>query len=351
MRRVDRLTIPPRGCLGTFNIAAALVLFLLYSATEVRGEDSYIGQGLAPARNFQPLQGLSLQMSGESAVPLPIGDLGMRLHVSESSTILQESTPNVSGLLKLNQLRTAFDLRYGMFAGTEVGVEIASLYHHSGGLDGLITAVERLVGRPGPLRASLNGTGFAYVLSRNGQPVLQGANGSYGLADTTLSAKTLLVSEANYLPAISLRVALKLPTGDESRAFGTGLWDFGVGVALQKTFLRRIVLYQNLNGIFPTGHYLGFALRAYMTSMTGVEFMITPKFSITGQFDYHQSPFDRTGLKLLDQAITEAVLMLGYSFTPRLLWQVYGIENLDFIRDSAPDFTLATVLAYRLGRM
>jgi hypothetical protein len=85
--------------------------------------------------------------------------------------------------------------------------------------------------------------------------------------------------------------------------------------------------------------------------MTAVEFMVTPKFSITGQFNYHQSPFDRTGLRLLDQAITEGVLMLGYRFTPQLLWQVYAVENLDFIQDSAPDFTLATVLTYRIGGM
>jgi hypothetical protein len=328
-----------------------VALLLLYSAAEVRADDLYIGQGLAPVRNFQPIQGLSLQMAGESALPLPKGGLSVRLQVSESSTILQESTPNASGVLKLNQLRPALDLRYGIFTNTELGIEIASLYHNSGGLDGFITAAESLVDKRAPLRTSLKGMGFAYDISRNGQPVLRGTNGAYGLADTTLSAKTLLVAETNYLPAIALRVALKLPTGDESRAFGTGEWDFGFGLAFQKTFLRRIVVYQNLNGIFPTGHYLGFALRAYMTSMTGVEFMVTPKFSITGQFDYHQSPFDRTGLKLLDQAITEVVLMFGYRFTQHLLWQIYGIENLDFIRDSAPDFTLGTVFTYRLGRM
>jgi hypothetical protein len=88
-----------------------------------------------------------------------------------------------------------------------------------------------------------------------------------------------------------------------------------------------------------------------MTSMTAIEFLVTRKFSITGQFNYYESPFDRTGLKLLDHAITEAVLMFGYRFTPHLLWQFYGIENLDFTRDSAPDFTLGTVFTYRMGRM
>jgi hypothetical protein len=275
----------------------------------------------------------------------------MRLHVAESSTILQETTPTASAVLKLNQLRSSIDLRYGLLHNTEVGIEIASLYNNSGGLDGLVTAVEHLVNRPAPLRVNLNHAGFAYRLSRNGQTVLQGTNGAYGLTDTVLSSKALVIPEKKYLPGIALRMAVKIPTGDQSRAFGTGLVDLGFGLAAQKAFLGHVVLYQNVNEIFPIGHYLGFGLRAYMTSITGVEFVITPKFSITGQFDYYQSPFHHTGMKLLDNAITEGVLVFGYRFTPRLLWQFYGIENLDFTRDSAPDFTLATVITYRLDRL
>jgi hypothetical protein len=236
-----------------WKIAGVLALLMLSGAVEIQADDAYRSQGLAPVRNLQPVQGLSLQMPGESAVLLPKGGLAMRLHVSESSTILQEANPDASGVLKLNQLRSALDLRYGIGRRTELGLEIASLYHHSGGLDGLITAVEALADRPAPLRARLKGSGFAYVISRNGRPVLQGKNGAYGLADTTLSAKTLLLAERSYLPAIALRVALKLPTGDQSRAFGTGVWDTGLGVALQKTLFQRMVLYQNLNGIFRQG--------------------------------------------------------------------------------------------------
>jgi hypothetical protein len=32
---------------------------------------------------------------------------------------------------------------------------------------------------------------------------------------------------------------------------------------------------------------------------------------------------------------------------PELLWQLYGIENLDFITGSAADFTVSTVVTYR----
>jgi uncharacterized protein DUF3187 len=342
-------------CLHTrrlaFGLVGVVVLMLLGAVPEAQADEVYLPQGLMPVRDFQPIQGLSLQMSGESILPLNKGEFAVRLHVSESSTILQETTPNATAILKLNQLRSALDLRYGLLPHTEVGIEIASLYNNAGGLDGLITAVEHLLIHSAPIRESLKHTGFAYVLTRHGQTVLQGTNGAYGLTDMVLSSKTLLVAEKSAFPGIALRLAVKLPTGDQSRGFGTSVVDLGIGLAAQKALLARLVLYQNVNGIFPTGHYIGFGLRPYLTSITGVEIMVTPKLSITGQFDYYQSPFHGTGLKLLDHAVTEGVLAFGYRFTPELLWQFYAVENLDFTRDAAPDFTLATVITYRAGRL
>ncbi len=326
---------------------AALMVALMGVPAGARAADLFVGQGLVPVRNYQPLQGLSLQMPGESAVPLQRDELSVRADVAETSTVLRGVTPTFNAVLKLNQLRSALAIRYGAMDGTEVGLELASRYHHSGGIDGLVTAVEHLVDRPAPLRQQLKNSGFAYLLSRNGQKLVKGTNGAFGLADAVLHTKTLLVAEGKYAPAIALRLALKVPIGDQTRAFGTGVADLGVGLALQKAFWNRAALYFNVNEVLPTGHYLGLALRSYFTSVSGLEFMVTPKFSITGQFDYYQSPFGNTGLKLLDHGVTEAVLAFGYRFTPNFLWQIYGVENLDFIRDSAADFTLATVLTYR----
>jgi uncharacterized protein DUF3187 len=327
-----------------------LVLGPLLLATPVSAAaDLSIGQGLFPVRNFQPIQGLLLQMSGDSAVPARKGELFIRLNVAETATILQEQSATVNVALKLNQLRSTLDVRYGLLANTEIGLELSSLYNNSGGLDGLIVAVEHILDKPAPIRERLKNSGFAYIVTKNGQTLIHGTNESLGLTDTTLSSKTLLVPEQVFLPAIAIRTALKLPTGDKSRAFGTGVVDLAIGIALQKTLFGRIVVYQNLNGVLPTGHYLGFGLRAYVTSVTGVEWVVTPKFSITGQFDYYQSPFHNTGIRVFDRAVTEGVLGLGYRFSKRLLWQIYAVENFDLTRDVAPDFTLATALTYRFG--
>ncbi len=329
-------------------VRSVLLVMLLGPPVGADAAEIYVGQGLAPIRNFQPLQGLSLQMPVDSAMPLKSGELSLRANFAETSTILRESNATGNAILKFGQLRSAFDIRYGTaMEGVEVGLELASIYRHSSGLDGLVTAVESLVGRSTPLRKQLKTTGYAYSLGV-GNTLLNPPNDTFGLTDIVLHAKALMVAEGRYAPAMSLRVAFNVPVGDRTRAMGTGITDLGVGLSLQKTFWNIVAIYVNLNEVLPTGHYLGLALRGYFTTVTGVEFMTTPKFSITGQFDYYQSPFGNTGLKLLDHGVTEAVLAFGYRFTPNLLWQIYGVENLDFIRDSAADFTLGTALTYRI---
>ncbi|HET8579970.1 MAG TPA: hypothetical protein VFL31_03150, partial [Nitrospiraceae bacterium] len=67
------------------------------------------------------------------------------------------------------------------------------------------------------------------------------------------------------------------------------------------------------------------------------------------QFDFYSSPFHGTGTAILDQGVTEAVAGFSYRLRRNLLWQVYGVENLDFISGSAADFTLSTLVTYRFG--
>jgi hypothetical protein len=327
-----------------------LLVMLLVLSVGAHAEDLYVGQGLASGRNFQPLQGLSLQMPVDTAIPLKPGELVIRGQFTETSTALLETEPTGNGVLKDAQLTTTLALRYGTpIQNVEVGLELESLYRHSSGLDGLITAVEHLVSRPNGPRGALKNSGYAYSLnSFPGNTSLNPPNDAFGLGDIVVHAKALMVSEGQYTPATSLRVALSVPVGDKSRAFGTGVADVGVGLSLQKTVWDRLALYVNLNEILPTGHYFGLAQRGYFTSVTGVEFMATPKFSIIGQFDYYQSPFGNTGLQLLDNGVTEVVLAFGYRFTPNLLWQIYGVENLDFTTGSAADFSLGTALTYRI---
>ena len=80
-----------------------------------------------------------------------------------------------------------------------------------------------------------------------------------------------------------------------------------------------------------------------------MEYLWSENFSITAHFDYYSTPFHGVGTRALDQGVTESAVGFSYRLMPRLLWQVYAIENLDFITGSAADFTLATLLTQRFG--
>ena len=214
-------------------------------------------------------------------------------------------------------------------------------------MDGPIKSVERLTSGVSPARSALSQTDYAFNISRGGRTIASGRDGAVGLGDSTIISKYQVLLETASMPAVSVRTALKLPTGDEGQFFGSGSPDFGLGLAVEKGFGGRWMVYGNLNGVVPTGRIAGISAQPTMSGLVAVEYLWSENFSLTTQFDYYSSPFHGTGTRVLDKGVTESVLGFSYRLTQNLLWQGYAIENLDFITGSAADFTLSTLLTYR----
>jgi hypothetical protein len=308
------------------------------------------GYGPFPVRNFQPIQLLFLGMQGERAAVIKKGALDIRVELAETNTIFNENLPNVTTTIKMEQLRSGLFLRYGILDRLEVALEVPLLYRYEGFLNGAIGQTERITSGLAPARAQLSNVGFAYNLSRNGQTLFHGSDGQLGLGDITLSGKYQLVTEQSGIPAVSLRMAVKLPSGDSARFFGSGHADVGAGLAVEKKVADRWILYGNLNGIIPTGPVAGLSVNPQMSAITAVEYLWAPNFSLVAQFDYFSSPFRNTGTDVLDGGVTEVVVGYNYQIRPNVIWQLYAVENLDFITGSAADFTLSTLVTYRFGR-
>jgi uncharacterized protein DUF3187 len=153
--------------------------------------------------------------------------------------------------------------------------------------------------------------------------------------------------EGAVMPAVSLRGAVKLPTGNQADFFGSGSPDFGLGLALEKLVASRWMLYANMTGVVPTGTIAGFGLQPTFSALAAIEYLWSENFSLTTHLDYYSSPFHGTGANAFDQGVTESVLGFNYRVARHFLWQVYAVENLDFIEGSAADFTISTVFTYR----
>ena len=324
-------------------VLASLLLSVFFEPALVGAE----GFGPFPVRNFHPIQQLVLNMPGDRAAVLKQGVLDVRLELAETATVFRDELPQAGTTMKFETLRSGAFLRYGATERWELSVEVPVLYRSRGFMDGPIEAVERVTTGVSPARKAL-GSGYVFDISREGRTIASGREGAVGLGDSTIMSKYQLLLETTSMPALSIRTAIKLPTGDEGQFFGSGSPDFGFGMAAEKGFAGRWVVYGNLNGVVPTGRIAGLALHPTISGILAVEYLWSENLSITAQFDYYSTPFRGVGTRVLDKGVTESVAGFSYRLTSHLLWQAYAVENLDFITGSAADFTLSTLLTYRI---
>jgi hypothetical protein len=305
------------------------------------------GFGPFPVRNFNPFQQLVLNMPGDRAAVLSRGTLDVRLELAETAAVYSEQTAIASAQMKFETLRNGLFLRYGATPKLEIGLEVPFLYRYTGFMSGMIQAVERATTGLAPARQALSNVDYIFNVTRGGQQIANGTNGALGLGDSMIQLKYQLLRETSFMPALSLRTAIKLPTGDQSEFFGSGSPDFGFGLAVEKALGTRWILYGNFNGVVPTGRIAGLSLYPTITGIAATEYLWSENLSLTVQFDYYTSPFRHVGLEVFDKGTTELVAGFSYRFAQHWLWQVYAIENIDFITGGAADFTLGLLFTYR----
>jgi hypothetical protein len=307
------------------------------------------GVGPFPVRNFQALNLLVMAMPGERAEVIKKGAFDFRLELAETANIARDETDQAVARMKFETLRSGAFFRYGVTDRFEVAAEIPVIYRWGGFMEGAIVGVEKITTGEAPARTALQNFGYVFDVRTGDRTLFAGREGQVGLGDISFYGKYQMVRESQTMPAISLRIGVKAPTGNTRQVFGSGHPDAGIGLALEKTVASQFVLYGNINGVLPTGRIAGLPLHPVVSGIAAVEYLWSDALSFTAQFDYYSSPYHGTGTQVLNKGVTEAAAGFSYRFTRNLLWQVYGIENLDFIRGSAADFTLSTLVTIRFG--
>jgi len=306
------------------------------------------GGGPFPTRNYNPVQLLFLSLPPEKAAPIPRGGYLFSVEVAESNTILTESTNRVDATLKFETFRSALHLKYGLTNRLEVGLEIPYYYRNGGFFDPFIVNIENNFGTLNPDRIHFKNDKFGgYEITQDGELILSAEDHQSGVGDISFSGKYLILQEDSRQPAVSLRIALKFPTGNFDKAYGSGKADIGVGLVVEKSLGSRWLVYLNQSVVDPGDDFgsSDLTLRAFYSVALAVEFMWTAAFSMVGQFDYYTSPFHGTGGRVLDNGVSEVAFGFNYRFNPHFFFQLYGIENFPIPRGAYADFTLGTNIA------
>lgn len=104
-------------------------------------------------------------------------------------------------------------------------------------------------------------------------------NASTGLGDLSLYGKTKVVTETQWLPALTLDGFLKVPSGDEDEGLGNGEMDFTVACELSKRY-SDYSLHINPEYTFTGGDRkeLGATAEDRLRLNCGLMWHVTPKF-------------------------------------------------------------------------
>jgi hypothetical protein len=334
---------PPRPKGWRPALCAALWLWCWLPAA-LRADD-FVGNGPLPVRNFQPVQLIFLNLPFERARVLRPGELDIYLESAEINEVATNQD-DINAVLKFETNRTVLGGSIGLGRAFEIGLGVPFISRFGGFLDPFINGIEDVFQTSNPERQEFPDNTYAgFRISRGDVVLFHGPNQEFELGDMWAEAKYEALHSSG-LPIVSLRAAIKVPTGRTGGVFGSGKPDFGGGVAAEHRFLTWLVAYGNLNLIYPLGPITPahLTLNPMLTEGVGAEAHVWRQLSFVLQQETYTSPF-HTGTRLLDGTVVE--LTLGFNLVwDRFLFQLGAIDNISPVV-AAADFTLLGRVTYR----
>ena len=194
--------------------------------------------GPLPVRNFQPVHLLFFEFTPERAYALPQGRLKVRLDISESNTLLDDT--DKEPLFKANTEMTRFTgrVKYGLTNKFTLGLNIPVVYIHGPFLDAFIYDVEDAVDRLRKERRLETRDQVDIRLTVGGTEEFNVQQSNFGVSDVSVEGMYQILQETSWIPAMSIRAAVKFPTGKLEDLHGSGKFDGAFGVAIQKIWGR-----------------------------------------------------------------------------------------------------------------
>ncbi len=312
-----------------------------WGQTEAPAETDFDSSWRRPlgSRNQTPLALLFVYMTPEGAAVIEKGVLDLDIVFDYSNIIQEQQTESEFVRFDLEYLRTLVSLKRGFGRGLEIGFSLPFYAYYGGFLDGFVASFHEAFGLPNRLRGDTPYGLVDFQYRRDDQAVLSGAESFGSVGEPTIEAKKILRRTRSQ--ALSVRGALKLPTGDPQSLSGSGATDIGLGVAFDRIG-PKYGLYLNANY-----HFLGsperFETRDYFSFMAGVDWRFKPRLAAVLQVDYLRPPIQGEVTSLTEPGIQMA-LGLRYRHSEAFAYEWRLVEDLSSF---SPDFTFAFQMEIR----
>ena len=300
--------------------------------------------GPIPIVNLSPIQLLFLHATPDRAETLPKDRHSLRFNVAITNTLLWGKSEDYYGYIDIEMIRSSLELKYGILSKVELGISLPIIYSYPGFMDHSIFEFENFFNDTRSLRKKedqhKSANNFTYLVKKNNMTFIAGKKRSSGIGDLILRVKEKIWNEGDRLPCLSIRLAVKIPTGDEDKAFGSGKVDYGVGLLLQKN-IKRVTAYLNADVIFPGDAFdqQNISLSNFYGIMLGAEYKVSSRFSTLTQLNYITRPFENTGIEMLDRRMWNLLLGINYLTECRVFIQGGAIEDIIGSSNAGSDIT------------
>lgn len=202
-----------------------------------------------PWSDAAPLAAPFLQQPFESPAIAEPGQVWLGLRTIYSSSIASTARADLAVDYHLETAQPTLALRLGVLDGLELRAEVPVVTELDPMLDGAILGVESWFNTQNARRRGLSSTADFRVLRPDGRSAVL-AGSTTGLGDVRLGLKGRLREQDGWLPALSWRAAVKLPTG--RFPFGSGVVEGGAGL-LAGLDLGQTHLWAAADLAVPTG--------------------------------------------------------------------------------------------------
>ncbi|MEW6744036.1 MAG: DUF3187 family protein [Planctomycetota bacterium] len=267
------------------------------ASSEAAGSEEGERRGPLSARVENPFFLIFLDLPPSGGRLLEPGRSVLAVTSSYASLWRRGEEGNVRVNLDGELSHTTVCLRHGAAETLELFASLPLLYATGGFLDGYIEAYHDALGLPEGSREDAEEDQFSMVIEGAGSTAYELEEDRIGLGDIPLGFSVPFRKEGPSEPAIALRGAIEVPTGDAERGFGNGGLDAGLGLAVEKGF-GPWVLYGNL-GLVDNHEPRAFrdaGLRTgtSLSALLAVERLLGASWSAVGQLQMRTSPVPGT---------------------------------------------------------